>query len=42
VEGERRLAEIARMLSGNDSQVSIAHARELLGIASNAGDPVSA
>lgn len=30
VEGEERVAEIARMLSGNDSQASLAHARELL------------
>ena len=31
VEGDERVAEIARMLSGNDSQASLAHARELLG-----------
>lgn len=31
VEGEGRVAEIARMLSGNDSDASLAHARELLG-----------
>ena len=31
VEGEARVAEIARMLSGNDSEASLAHARELLG-----------
>lgn len=30
VEGEQRVAEIARMLSGNDSEASLAHARELL------------
>jgi DNA repair protein RecN (Recombination protein N) len=34
VDGESRVAEIARMLSGNDSAASIAHARELLGEAS--------
>ena len=33
VEGEARVAEIARMLSGNDSEASLAHARELLGAA---------
>jgi len=31
VNGEERVAEIARMLSGNDSEASLAHARELLG-----------
>ena len=31
VEGDARVAEIARMLSGNDSEASLAHARELLG-----------
>jgi DNA repair protein RecN (Recombination protein N) len=31
VEGEQRVAEIARMLSGNDSAASLEHARELLG-----------
>ena len=36
VEGDERVAEIARMLSGNDSEVSVAHARELLGEASSA------
>jgi DNA repair protein RecN (Recombination protein N) len=30
VEGVEREAEIARMLSGNDSTASITHARELL------------
>ena len=30
VEGDTRVAEIARMLSGNDSDASLAHARELL------------
>jgi DNA repair protein RecN (Recombination protein N) len=30
VEGQDREAEIARMLSGNDSDVSVSHARELL------------
>ena len=30
VEDEARISEIARMLSGNDSDVGIAHARELL------------
>ena len=31
VEDERRVGEIARMLSGNDSEAGLAHARELLG-----------
>jgi DNA repair protein RecN (Recombination protein N) len=31
VDGESRVAEIARMLAGNDSETAIAHARELLG-----------
>ncbi len=31
VTGEARTGEIARMLSGNDSETSLAHARELLG-----------
>jgi DNA repair protein RecN (Recombination protein N) len=31
VEGEERVAEIARMLSGDASEASVAHARELLG-----------
>ena len=30
VAGEERVAEVARMLSGNDSQASRTHARELL------------
>ncbi len=30
VDGEARVAEIARMLSGNESEASLAHARELL------------
>ncbi len=30
IEGERRVAEIARMLSGDASEISLAHARELL------------
>ncbi len=30
VNGEERVAEVARMLSGNDSDASLAHARELL------------
>jgi DNA repair protein RecN (Recombination protein N) len=30
VEGEQRVVEIGRMLSGNDSDASLAHARELL------------
>jgi DNA repair protein RecN (Recombination protein N) len=34
VEGDARVAEIARMLSGNESLASLAHARELLGAAS--------
>ncbi|HET6351929.1 MAG TPA: DNA repair protein RecN [Coriobacteriia bacterium] len=36
VEGDARVAEIARMLSGNDSDVSTAHARELLDAAREA------
>jgi DNA repair protein RecN (Recombination protein N) len=32
VTGEARVSEIARMLSGNDSEASVAHARELLGL----------
>jgi DNA repair protein RecN (Recombination protein N) len=31
VRGEERVAEVARMLGGSDSQASRAHARELLG-----------
>jgi DNA repair protein RecN (Recombination protein N) len=31
VEGEERVREVARMLSGNDSDASLAHARDLLG-----------
>jgi len=31
VEGDARVAEISRMLAGNDSEAAIAHARELLG-----------
>ncbi len=31
IEGEQRVAEIARMLSGDTSEISLAHARELLG-----------
>lgn len=30
VEGEERVAEIARMLAGDESEASLAHARELL------------
>ena len=30
VEGERRVAEVARMLSGDTSETSLAHAREML------------
>lgn len=41
VEGEDRVAEIARMLSGNDSDVSVAHARELLGEAACASEPLA-
>jgi len=37
VTGEARTAEIARMLSGNDSETSLAHARELLGEAGTPG-----
>lgn len=37
VEGESRIAEIARMLGGNDSETAIAHARELLGEAKRTG-----
>lgn len=40
VEGDDRVAEIARMLSGDDGQASRAHAEELLGNASRA--PVDA
>lgn len=32
VEGEERVAEIARMLSGTESEASLAHARELLNL----------
>ena len=35
VQGADRTSEIARMLSGNDSQASLAHARELLGDAAS-------
>jgi len=35
VDGAERTAEIARMLSGNDSRASLAHARELLGDAAS-------
>lgn len=35
VSGDERVAEIARMLSGNDSATSLAHARELLGEAAD-------
>ena len=35
VRDEERVAEIARMLSGNDSEASLAHARELLGEAAH-------
>ena len=31
VDGEERVAELARMLSGSESEASVAHARELLG-----------
>ena len=37
VTGETRTAEIARMLSGNDSETGLAHARELLGEAGESG-----
>lgn len=37
VEGSERVAEVARMLSGTDSDASIAHARELLESASASG-----
>lgn len=36
VEGDSRVAEIARMLSGNDSEASLAHAKELLDEAAHA------
>jgi len=36
VEGDSRAIEIARMLSGNDSDASLAHARELLAMAASA------
>lgn len=44
VDGEPRVAEVGRMLSGNDTDASLAHARELLGEASGArnGRPTSA
>ncbi|OFK24863.1 DNA repair protein RecN [Olsenella sp. HMSC062G07] len=32
VEGEQRVREVARMLAGDESDVSIAHARQLLGL----------
>ena len=32
VEGEGRIAEIARMLSGTSTEASITHAKELLGL----------
>ncbi|MCD8317182.1 MAG: DNA repair protein RecN, partial [Eggerthellaceae bacterium] len=35
VQGNQRVAEIARMLSGNDSEASMAHAREMLEQAQN-------
>jgi DNA repair protein RecN (Recombination protein N) len=36
VTGDARVAEIARMLAGNDSEAAMAHARELLGKAKSA------
>lgn len=33
IDGERRVAEIARMLSGDVGEASLAHAREMLGLA---------
>lgn len=41
VEAHDRVGEIARMLSGNESATSLAHARELLDEASALGEPVS-
>jgi DNA repair protein RecN (Recombination protein N) len=35
IEGERRVAEIARMLSGDTSEASLAHAREMLAAAAD-------
>lgn len=37
VEGDRRVAEIARMLAGSDSETGLAHARELLEDARHGG-----
>ncbi len=42
VDGARRLEEIARMLAGNDSAVSVAHAQELLDAASSAASSLPA
>ena len=36
IEGEARVAEIARMLSGDTSEISLTHARELLAEAASA------
>ena len=33
IEGEDRVAEVARMLSGDASELSLAHAREMLAAA---------
>lgn len=41
VEGQARVYEVARMLSGNDSEASLAHARELLASASEAQRPTA-
>lgn len=42
VEGEGRLAEVARMLAGTDSETGIAHARELVEQASRMADAPAA
>jgi DNA repair protein RecN (Recombination protein N) len=41
VEGQERVAEIARMLSGSDTETSLAHANELLGQVSELLDEAS-
>ncbi|MBW6468302.1 MAG: DNA repair protein RecN [Coriobacteriia bacterium] len=41
VDGDERVAEIARMLSGSDTDASLAHAEELLAQASGAGSGTS-
>jgi DNA repair protein RecN (Recombination protein N) len=41
VEGEERVLEVARMLSGNDSDASVAHAKELLRSTEGASQAIS-